>query len=94
MASNSTDICGLGPNFYALFDNMSFAAYIVFTPIYFFICVPTQSLCVFVFYKQSKKEKGYAYQIYNSIADLLEVVANTLNNVCKNKLAGLQYPGM
>lgn len=90
--SNASTPC-LGPALVAISDHMCYVAYVILTPIYFFIGVTSRSICLIAFCKQYKKEKAFGYQIAAAINEILEVIAVTMNYCALGNFAGKRMPG-
>lgn len=77
-----------------LANQLSIVAYRGITPFYFVIGMITRGICLIAFYKQYKKEKAFAYQIYSSLSQLLEVIMVSLCILTRNNLSGYRLPGV
>lgn len=89
--SNST--CDLGDYLETPKKVLPFVAANVLTPVYFSVGVFSRISFLIAFYKQYEKEKGYAYQLFVSITDLLLILTYSLNMTTLNNLSGFRLPG-
>lgn len=59
-------------------DNLALLTYTIAMPPYFLIGMGGNILMIIAFYKQSKKEKTYAYQVFLTVSRSLEILFITL----------------
>lgn len=78
MTNQSFNGCELPDTFRYAADQADFIAYHVVTPIYFSIGLLGHLLVLFGFYRQTKKEPAYVYQVFLTISETVEIVVFTL----------------
>lgn len=93
MANNTSNICNFDKSTIILRDQLSFAAYIAITPIYFLVGLISHVFCLITFYKHYKKEKAFAYQFFVSFSQLLVVIMVSSSNTMLMNLSGYRLPG-
>src|SRR5687768_12551137 len=70
-----------------------FITYHIITPIYFFLGILGHFLCIIAYYRQSKKEKSYMYQIFVTGSETIEISTSALSIVVAAWWSGRLAPG-
>lgn len=91
--ANVTTPCDMSETMQIVKTNLLVAAYRIVTPMYFCFGTVTRCVCLAAFYRQYKKENAYAYQIFASISELLEIVIISGCTTSINNFAGFRLSG-
>lgn len=71
----SNDTCNISVLAMVIAEKLELSIYHVLTPIYLIVGISTDIILLFAFYKQSKTEKAYGYQVIFTISKMLEIFA-------------------
>lgn len=78
---------------FTLSESLNFIAFSVVAPVYFVFGVSARTICLVAFYKQYKKEKAYAYQMFMALYDMLAIITFAACTLTLNNFAGFRLPG-
>lgn len=74
-----------------LADAALLIAYYICMPLYFVIGISGNTILLLAFYKQAKKEKAYAYQIFLALSKICEIFFFSLFTATYKWCAGIEY---
>src|SRR4051794_731516 len=69
------DTCNLGETYWRMVGNSDYVVYTIMPPIHIALGLIAHLIPLYIFYKQSKYEKAYAYQIFSTISELVYLLS-------------------